>query len=179
MIKTTTLIVLFLILQNFASFAQSYEHTVTGTGGLFGQGYGGVFSVNYNMSEVSFVQGAVFVSVDTYQEAIDVPYTSYNVVASYFTTLWSTPRRFYVLSGGLGPVGGYESINNGKKDISETLFIEGGDSKVVFGAAASLEFDVLVSEQYSLIFRSTQFYHVNSTIGNFTNFSGVGVRYYF
>ncbi len=167
----------------YIGIAQSYEHTITGSGGLFGQGYGGEFSVNYNISETSFIQGAFFVSIDTYQEGnqetIDIPYSNYNAVVSYFTTLWSTPRRFYVLSGGLGPVIGYESINNGNQEISDVVSIEGGESKVLFGAAGSLEFDMLISEQYSLIFRTTQFYHLNSEIGNFTNFSGLGIRYYF
>ena len=177
--KITILLVLALLSISFLGSAQSYEHTVTGSGGLFGQGYGGEFSVNYNISEISFIQGAFFVSIDTYKEAIDVPYSNYNAVLSYFTTLWSTPRRFYVLSGGIGPVVGYESINNGQQEIDEVVSIEGGESRVLFGAAGSLEFDILVSEQYSLIFRTTQFYHINSEIGNFTNFSGAGIRYYF
>jgi len=168
-----------LVLVTFTGKAQSYEHTITGSGGVFGKGYGGVFSINYNLSEVSFVQGSLFVSHDTYKKAIEIPYSSYNAVFSYFTTIWSTPRRFYVLSGGIGPNIGYESINNGQKDIDDVVSIEGGNSKVLFGAAGTLEFDMLVSEQYSLIFRSTQFYHLNSGIGNFANFSGLGIRYYF
>ena len=160
-------------------FSQSYNNTFSVTGGIFGDGFGGEATFNNNLDEVSFTQIALDVSMDSFLVGdVSIPYSSYALSYSYFTTLYSTARRMKVLSVGAGGVVGYELVNNGNNDLSNIVFVD-GESKFIYGLQGTLEIDIIISEHYSLLVKTTQFYHVNSDFGKLTNYSGVGLRYYF
>lgn len=175
----TIFILAVLLFFSILGHGQAYTNTASVTGGIAGNGYGGEITINTNLGEKDFIQIALDVAVDNFvQGEVSVPYSSYVASYSYFTTLYSTGRRKQVLSAGIGGVVGYELVNNGDKDLSNIVTVE-GDSGFIYGAQATAELDVIISEHYSLVLKTTQFYHVNSEFGNLTNFSGLGIRYYF
>lgn len=175
----TFLLISSLLLGSVFCRAQSYSHTFTGLGGVFGKGFGGEVTLNYNLSERSFLQGAVYTAVATIDKNdFSIPYSNYSVAGSFYTSIISSHRQTYILSAGLGPTVGYETVNNGENELTNIVSVE-GKSTIIYGAVGGLEFDMLVSEHYSLIVKSSQFYHVNSDFGTLTNFTGIGLRYYF
>lgn len=150
-----------------------------GAGGIAGNGYGGEITYNSNLNEKTFTQIALDVAIDNFLSGeTSVPYSSYALSYSYFITLYSTGRRMQALSIGLGALVGYELVNNGETDLSNIVSVD-GESGFLYGGQATAELDIIISEHYSLVLKTTQFYHVNSDFGNLTNFSGLGVRYYF
>lgn len=171
----------FLILLLFPLLAtsQSYSNTISVNGGIFGEGYGGEIAYNTNLSENTFTQLALEVSVADYEVGeTSVPYSSFTASGQYFLTVYSRNRKMQALSIGAGPLAGYELANNGENDISNVVSLD-GESKFIFGGVATIDLDIIISEHISLVLKSSQFYHVNSDFGKFTNFSGVGLRYYF
>lgn len=148
-------------------------------GGIFGDGYGGEITFNTNLNEKSFTQIALDVAMDTYKSGEkSIPYSSYTLSYSYVTTLYSTGRRMKVLSIGGGALAGYELVNNGANSLSNIVSLN-GKSKFIYGAVVTAEIDIIISEHFSLIVKTSEFYHANSDFGKFTNFSGGGFRYYF
>ncbi len=172
-------ILLLLFLLPLMGISQSYSHTFAVSGGFFGEGYGGELAYNTHLSETTFTQLAFDVALADYKAGeTRVPYSSFTAGYSYFVTVYSRQRKMQVLSIGAGPLAGYELANSGKNDISNVVSLD-GESKFIFGAIASLDVDIILTEHMSLIIKSSEFYHVNSDFGKFTNLSGVGLRYYF
>ena len=168
-----------LLLLPVLAFSQSYSNTFSVQGGIFGEGYGGEITYNTNFSENTFAQIGVEVAVANFMAGeISLPYSSFTVSGQYFITVYSRNRRMQALSIGGGAVAGYELANNGEEAISNIVFVD-GQSKFIYGGVATLDLDIIVSEHISLVVKSSQFYHANSDFGKLTNFSGVGLRYYF
>ncbi len=158
---------------------QSYTNTFSVSGGIFGDGYGGELTFNTNLSETTFTQLALDVSIANYKSGISsIPYSSITASYSYFITLYSRNRRMQALSLGGGALAGYEMVNNGEMDISNVVSVN-GESKFIYGAVLTGDLDIIVSEHISLIIRTSEFYHANSDFGSFTNYTGLGLRYYF
>lgn len=82
------------------------------------------------------------------------------------------------LSLGGGALAGYELVNNGDLDISNVVSVN-GESKFIYGGVLTGDIDIILSEHISLIVRTSEFFHANSDFGKFTNYSGLGLRYYF
>ncbi len=172
------LIVIGLLVVNSMN-AQAFSNSAMVTGGLFGDGFGGEITFNTYLDEVSFTQVALDVSMSNFTAGeTTIPYASYALSYSYFTTLYAAGNRDQVLSIGGGLLAGYELVNGGKNDLSNFVFLD-GKSKLLYGATAGLELDVIISKRWSAVAKTTQFYHINSNFGKFTNFTGVGFRYYF
>ena len=156
--------------------AQSYNKTFMGSGGIFGDGYGGEIALNHNLSELTFTQIALDVSFDNFLSGeVSVPYSSYTLSYSYFRTVISSARREKSFSIGGGALVGYELANNGNNDLSNIVSLD-GESKFIFGGVATAEIDVIISEHFSVVVKTAEFYHANSDFGKFTNYSGAGLR---
>ncbi len=170
---------LFLFLLPMFAFSQSYSNTFSVNGGIFGDGYGGGITYNSNLSDYTFTQIGLDVCMATYSFGdTSVPYSSFTASYSYFLTVYSRNRKMQSLSIGGGAIAGYELANNGNTDITNVVSLE-GNSKFIYGGVATIDLDIILSERISLVIKSSQFYHMNSDFGKLTNFSGMGIRYYF
>ncbi|WP_373517493.1 conjugal transfer protein TraO [Pricia sp.] len=170
---------LILFLFPLLAISQSYSKTFSVNGGIFGEGYGVGITYNTNLNENTFTQIGLEVSMADYKSGeISVPYSSFTASYSYFLTVYSRNRKMQSLSIGGGAIAGYELVNNGNNDISKVVSLD-GNSKFIYGGVATIDLDIILSEHISLIIKSSQFYHVNSDFGKLTNFSGLGLRYYF
>lgn len=176
--KLQTLIRIFFIFPLIA-VSQSYSNTFSVQGGIFGEGYGGGITYSSNLSENTFTQLGLEISMANYQSGETIlPYSSITASYSYFLTVYSRNRKMQSVSLGGGAVAGYELVNSGNNTISNVVSID-GNSKFIFGGVATIDIDIILSEHISLIIKASEFYHVNSDFGKLTNFSGVGLRYYF
>ncbi len=170
---------LILFLFPVLAISQSYSNTFSVNAGVFGEGYGGEITYNTNLSQITFTQIGFDVSIAKFNFGeTSVPYSSFTASYSYFLTVYSRNRKMQSLSIGGGAIAGYELVNNGNSDISNIVSVD-GNSKFIYGGVATIDLDIIISEHVSLVVKSSQFYHVNSDFGKFTNFSGVGLRYYF
>ncbi len=170
---------LILFLFPMVVISQSYSNTFSVNGGIFGEGYGSEITYNTNLSKNTFTQIGLDVSMANYKFGeTRVPYSSFTASYSYFLTVYSRNRKMQSLSIGGGAIAGYELANNGNNDISNVVSLD-GNSKFIYGGVATLDLDIILSEHVSLVIKSSQFYHMNSDFGKLTNFSGVGLRYYF
>ncbi len=173
------LVYLFALGLPFLGASQSYTNTFTASGGFFGDGYGGELTYNTNLSETTFTQIALNVTLTNFESgSTQVPYSSYTASYSYFLTLYSRNRRMQALSVGGGLLAGYEAVNGGNSEITNVVSVV-GDSKFIYGGVVSADIDIILSEHFSLVLKTSQFYHLNSDFGKFTNYSGLGLRYYF
>ncbi|KKN26392.1 hypothetical protein LCGC14_0875130 [marine sediment metagenome] len=170
---------LIVFLLPLTAISQSYSNTFSMNVGIFGKGYGGEISYNANLSENTFTQIALDVCIANFRSGeTTIPYSSFTASYSYFLNVYSRKRKMQSLSVGGGAIAGYELVNNGNSDISNVVFLDGA-SKFIYGGVATVEVDIILTEHSSLIIKSSQFYHVNSDFGKLTNFSGLGLRYYF
>ncbi|WP_430907967.1 conjugal transfer protein TraO [Maribacter sp. 2-571] len=159
--------------------AQSYTNTFSASGGIFGDGYGGELAYNTNLSENTFTQLALNVTLTNYTSGTtQIPYSSYTASYSFFLTIYSRNRKMQALSIGAGALAGYEAVNGGNSEITNVVSVL-GESSFIYGGVLSADLDIIISEHISLVLKTSQFYHVNSDFGNFTNYSGIGLRYYF
>lgn len=173
-------IVLLLLCFSVVSSAQ-YSKTASLTGGIYGDGYGGEFTFNTMLNDRSFTQIALNGTYTNFKNGeVDVPYLSVTGSYSYFfTVLTLRSRRIFQqsLSVGGGALVGYESVNNGQVELTNIVSVA-GKSKLIFGGVVSLDYDIIISEYFSLVLKTSEAYHANSDFGKFTNYSGIGLRYY-
>ena len=177
--KHNILIFLFLIVLPFTVSSQVLAHSASISGGIYGDGYGGELSYISYLGENSFTQIAVNGTYINFKSGnVTIPYYSATASYSYFITVLSRDRKMQSLSLGGGLLGGYESANNGKEELSNIVSLS-GKSKLIFGPVLSADLDIIISNHYSVMIKTSQAYHINSDFGKFTNYSGIGIRYYF
>ena len=78
---------------------------------------------------------------------------------------------------GAGGVFGYETINKGDKNLKggEKIISESG---FIYGAYLGLDLDYSLSDVLSVSLKANQYYHANSSLGDFVPFVGLGARIY-
>lgn len=177
-IKTIILLSIFFI--SFSSYAQRQSTTLALLGGYSDSGFGAMINYNYFISQRTFVQGSAYFSSNKAQikgRDYKLPYNNFTINAGYFGEVYGTSRETFHINLGGGGIGGYEVINRGSNTLeSGALILD--KSKFIYGVYASAEFVVYINNNLSFITKLNEFYHVNSDLGNFTFFGGVGIRYY-
>ncbi len=170
---------IFLLCLPIVGFSQTYSKTFSVSGGIYGDGYGGEVTYNTNLSENTFTQIALNGTFTNFQNgSVKVPYYSFTGSYSFFLTVLSRNRRMQSLSIGLGAMAGYEAANNGQVELSNIVSVN-GESKFIYGGVISADLDIILTEHISLMLKTSEFYHLNSDFGKYTNYSGLGLRYYF
>jgi hypothetical protein len=105
-----------------------------------------------------------------------VPYNDLSLnIGYYYKILQDRYNRFH-LSLGLGGLVGYEILNNGDNELPNGAVID-GESRLIYGGFVGGEAEYALSDTFSLILVATEFYHVNSDIGNTSFYGGLGVKY--
>jgi len=159
------------------SFAQNYSSGIGLFAGYSDNGYATMLNYNHYPELDRYIQAGIYVSFNENEvRGIKIPYNNISLNIGYFKTVLGTTRGQFKLSLGLGGVAGYEIINNGKETLSNGALIL-DDSKFIYGAFGSVESDLYLNDDLSIILKFNQFYHQNSDLGKFTIFAGAGVRY--
>lgn len=159
--------------------AQVFSKSLSLSGGIYGEGYGAELTFTNYIGENSFTQIVLNGTAHSFQvEEVSVPYFSMVSSYSYFITVLSRHRKEQSISLGGGVLAGYESVNNGNVELSNIVSVS-GKSQFIYGGVVSADLDIIISENLSLLIKTSQAYHMNSDFGNLSNYSGLGLRYYF
>ena len=78
---------------------------------------------------------------------------------------------------GGGGVIGYEVINNGNNTLDTGAMID-GKSRFIYGIYAGVEWEMVLGNDLSLLIKANEYYHINSDVGNFYPYAGIGLRYF-
>ncbi|WP_289034983.1 conjugal transfer protein TraO [uncultured Flavobacterium sp.] len=162
------------------SSAKSQESAIAVTGGMTEDGSAVLVSYNYNLKTDDFIQGSVFISFakDDYLSDVSIPYNDFTVNAGYYKRILKTKNNFLKISLGLGGVFGYESVNNGDRELENGALVM-SESKFIYGAFLGLDTDIYLSDNFSVTIKANEYYHHNSDVGQFVPYLGAGIRYFF
>lgn len=177
-LKKQWCILIFFIIVNYASNAQNYSSSVEMYSGYVQNGFGIQGGYNYNLNKKEYIKTSLltYFSKEKYLD-ISLKTTTISLNIGYYNTVWSNLRQTLNTSLGGGVIGGYESINNKNTELPNGALIM-SESRFIYGVFIGSEHDVYLTNNYSLIAKFQEYYHVNSDVGKFIPFIGVGLRYY-
>jgi hypothetical protein len=173
----TLVVVVLLFFCSNTLFAQSHKIALSLTGGLVQDGFSGIITGDYKVNEFDYLQFNVQASFATFeQNNIDIPVDTYSFNAGFFFDILRNNSRTFALSLGAGGTVGYETINNDDPniDINQILNIE--TNTIVYGAYAGLDADLFISPVVAITIKLNETYHINSEIGEFTPYAGLGIK---
>ncbi len=170
----TLLFALGLSAQRSGNFASS----VGVSSGYAEDGIGIMGTFNYHLDRYKYFQVSVFAAIAEDRGRNDIPYNIFTVQPGQFWRVFVAPRKknFSIFLGGGGLIG-YEVINNGSNELPTGAVIN-GKSQFIYGAYAGAEAEIALSNDFSVLVKANEYYHINSDIGNFYPYAGVGLRYF-
>lgn len=156
----------------------NYASSVGISGGYAEDGFGLMATYNYHLNRDRYAQLSVFAAIAEDKGTFDIPYNIFTVQPGYFIKVWEQKNfKKYALNLGGGATFGYEVINNGN-NLLETGAIIDAKSQFIYGAFLGLEGEFTLSNSFSLLLKANEYYHVNSDVGNFYPYAGIGLRYF-
>lgn len=164
----------------FAQAQRGFAASVGLSGGYTEDGYAALFNYNYHNGRYSYIQVGVFASFSVDKETVgyEIPYNIFNLQPGYYYRVLQTngfkPLSLYL---GGGAVLGYEILNNGNNELPNGALID-AKSQFIYGGFAGAEADYAFSDSFSVVFKATEYYHINSEVGNWYPYFAVGLRYY-
>lgn len=173
--------VLLILISSSIRAQRNYASSVGASIGYTQDGYGFQASYNYHLGRYRYVQGAIFTSFskqtyETNSNSVDIPYMIMSFNLGYFDTVFRTNNKKFSIYLGGGITGGYESINNGDKELFNGAIID-SESQLIYGGFVASELDFELNNSTSFILRIQEYYHVNSDLGNLIPYVGGGLRY--
>lgn len=173
-------IILFVLLVSTFGYSQNgnYASSVGLSAGYAEDGFGIMATYNYHLNRDRYAQLSVFAAIAEDKGSFDIPYNIFTVQPGYFFKLWEQ-RNFkrYAINLGGGGILGYEVINNGNS-LLETGALIDAKSQFIYGVFLGLEGEIALSNDFSLLIKANEYYHINSDVGNFYPYAGIGMRYF-
>lgn len=172
------LLLLFIGLYGYSQ-GGNYASSIGVSAGYAEDGIGLMATYNHHLNRDRYAQISVFIAIAEDQgPSFDIPYTIFTVQPGYFIKLWEQ-RTFkrYALHVGGGGVLGYEVINRGNTVLDNGAVID-AKSQFLYGAFVGLEGEFTISDALSLLVKANEYYHVNSDVGHFYPYAGIGLRYF-
>lgn len=156
----------------------NYASSIGVSSGYAEDGYGIMATYNYHLNRNRYAQLSVFAAIAEDRGTFTIPYNIFTVQPGYFFKILEQ-RNFkrYALNIGGGAIIGYEVINNGNS-LLETGAVIDAKSQFIYGAYVGLEGELTLSNDFSLLVKANEYYHVNSDVGNFYPYAGIGLRYF-
>lgn len=156
----------------------NYASSVGISGGYAEDGYGIMATFNYHVNRERYVQWSIFAAIAEDKGSFDIPYNIFTVQPGYFIKIWEQKNfKRYAVNFGGGAIIGYEVINNGSNLLENGAIID-AKSQFIYGAYLGLEGEITLSNDFSFLLKANEYYHVNSDIGNFYPYVGIGLRYF-
>jgi hypothetical protein len=178
-----TLLAIFLIGNSFETSAQRCLPGQVGlqlTGGIVDgkieSYYTGITLSKYTRNGNKWIYGAEFLNKQTHITPFKIPLSQFTAEGGYQKTILSDRRKTFFLSMGISGLLGYESINNGKKMLSDGSLIT-DNSSFLYGGAVSLEFETYLSSRVVLLLQIKERYLAGSDVSNWHNQVGFGIKY--
>jgi len=158
-------------------YGQSYKTAFSLTGGIVDNGFGGLANFDYKTNDYDFVAislQANFTNLEV--NTIEVPVNLYGLNAGYFFDLMRNNSRVFTVALGGGGTVGYEVINEGDEILENNQRLDIDPSSVLFGVFAGIDLDVFLIPTVAINLRATETYHINSNLGEFTPYIGLGIK---
>jgi len=169
-----------LLLGSHIVSSQSHKIAFSLTGGIVQDGFGGMATLDYKVNDFDYLQFNVQASFTTLdRNNVDIPVNTYSFNPGFFFDVIRNNARTFALSLGAGGIIGYESINNGDETLENNQILNVATNTLIFGAYAGLDADIFLSPVISLNIKLNENYHINSEIGEFTPYAGLGVKLIF
>jgi len=161
-------------------YAQSgnYASSVGLSGGYAEDGFGIMGTYNYHLNRNRYAQLSIFAAIAEDKGTFNIPYNIFTVQPGYFIKVWEQKNfKKYALNVGGGAIIGYEVINSGN-NLLDTGAIIDAKSQFIYGVFLGLEGEITLSNDFSVLLKANEYYHVNSDVGNFYPYAGIGLRYF-
>lgn len=178
--KKTLILISFLgLLFTSGVSAQSYANAFVVNVGAVQDGLGGTLNYNYFIDRHDFIEGSLFITSCNYKylPTIKIPYNDFTFNLGYSKNIFYNYQNTLNINLNGGGVFGYETVNNGQLNLSNGSIISSKPG-FIYGAYLGLDVDFSLTDQYSIVLKTTQFYHANSTLGEFIPYAGLGFRFY-
>jgi len=107
---------------------------------------------------------------------ISIPRSQFTVDAGYFLNVLSDPHKVFFVSAGVSAVGGYETVNWGRKLIFDGATINNQDA-FLYGGALSVEPEVFLTSRLVLVVNVSERFLVGSSVGKLNTVYGVGIKF--
>lgn len=168
-----------MLIISFNAKSQRYSDAFAFNVGAVQDGFGGIISYNYFLDRHDFIDAGVFVTASKYKyvDNIRIPYNDFTLNLGFSKNIfWNYQNTFNINIGG-GGVFGYETVNNGSRELSNGALIK-SEPGFIYGGYIGIDFDLSISDKLSLSLRANEYFHANSDLGEFIPFLGLGLRYY-
>ncbi|RKN83468.1 conjugal transfer protein TraO [Ulvibacterium marinum] len=176
--KISTLLIALLLTAFGYSQGSNYASSVGLSGGYAEDGFGIMATYNYHLNRNRYAQLSVFAAIAEDKGSFDIPYNIFTVQPGYFIKVWEQKNfKKYAVNVGGGAIIGYEVINNGNS-LLETGAIIDAKSQFIYGVLVGLEGEITLSNDFSLLIKANEYYHINSDVGQFYPYAGLGLRYF-
>lgn len=169
---------LFMAMSLSAQRGGNYASSVGLSGGYAEDGFGIMATYNYHLDRSTYAQLSIFAAIAEDKGDYDIPYNIFTVQPGCFVKVWEQPNfRRYALNISGGGIIGYEVINNGNNTLDNGAVID-GKSRFIYGIYAGVEWEMILGNDLSLLVKANEYYHINSDVGNFYPYVGIGLRYF-
>ena len=170
--------VCFAVLSATAQREGNYASSIGVSAGYVEDGYGIIAAYNHHTTRKQYAQLNLFVAIAEDKGTFDIPYNIFSAHLGYFFKVWEQPSfKKLGLNLGGGGVLGYESINNGDNTL-ETGAVINGESQFIYGLYVGAEAEIILGDSFTIIIKANEYYHINSDVGEFYPFAGLGFRYF-
>ncbi len=174
------LIILIFGLVQMSYGQRAFATSVGLSAGYTEDGYAALFNYNYHKGRSSYIHVGLFASFSKDKETVgyEIPYNIFNIQPGYYYKIIETqgfkPVSLFIGAGGML---GYEILNNGNNELPNGALIN-ARSQFLYGGFAGLELDYAFSDNWSLVAKANEYYNINSDVGNWYPYFGVGLRYF-
>ena len=146
------------------------------SGGYVEDGFGVMGTFNFHPNRFKYFQISVLAAFAE-DGPTDIPYNIFTIQPGLYYRVYISPRRGFSLFLGGGGLFGYEVINNGSNELPTGALID-ARSQFIYGGYLGAEAEFALSNDFSLLVKANEYYHVNSDAGNFYPYAGLGLRYF-
>jgi len=162
----------------FSQMRGNLASSVGVSGGYVEDGYGIMGTFNFHPDRYRYFQISVLAAIAEDKGDQNIPYNIFTIQPGIYYRVFIAPQRknFSLFLGG-GGLFGYEVINNGSNELPSGALIN-GKSQFIYGLYLGAELEVGISNDFSILVKANEYYHVNSDVGNFNPYAGVGLRYF-
>lgn len=174
------ILLLLLFIAPFVSTkAQSYTNGFVVNLGVVQDGFGGLFNYNYFVDRHDFIEASILFTASKYKydSDIEIPYNDFTFNLGFSKNVFYNYQNTFNININAGGVFGYETVNRGENNLDNGSLILSKPG-FVYGAFIGIDVDLFLTDQLSLVLKTNEYYHANSTLGEFLPYIGLGLRFY-
>ena len=149
----------------------------TGSARDCGYSFGVYYSVFKGNNAHEWVFGGEYLQTyKSYGEKGRIPVAEFTGEAEYNLHLYSNYTQFFHLYGGISALAGYETVNWGKKTLSDGSTLHDGDN-FIYGGALNLQAEFYLSDKVALTANVKGRFTFGSDVQIYHTTYGVGVKF--